>query len=376
MKKILKNIGKSLLFHGLFPMLYRWHARKPVVNNSVLFIEVRYGEITDNFTLLYEEFCKREDFTVEAALLGNSVFSYKEYIKACLHMLKGLAPAEYVFVDESSNVLAALPIRKETKLVQVWHGCGAFKRFGYGGANKLTEKYYNDYYFTAVSSPEVVDIYAESMGQNRDKVLPIGVSRTDVFFNQEYIKQCNKEIRDRYNIDRDKRIILYAPTFRGNVQEARSPRLLDTGKLYDGLGGRYVILYKGHPAVKESPKVDEEHKDFLIDASEEKIAALMCSADCCITDYSSLIFEYALLGRPMYFYAYDYKEYVTERGFYYGYDEFVPGDIYYNEEELVKGILRTDDKAVSRIDAFRERYMSACDGDSTRRIIDRLLAVQ
>ena len=102
----------------------------------------------------------------------------------------------------------------------------------------------------------------------------------------------------------------------------------------------------------------------------------MCSADCCITDYSSLIFEYALLGRPMYFYAYDYKEYVTERGFYYGYDEFVPGDIYYNEEELVKGILRTDDKAVSRIDAFRERYMSACDGDSTRRIIDRLLAVQ
>ena len=252
---------------------------------------------------------------------------------------------------------------------------------------RLKERYYNDYYFTTVSSDEVVEIYADSMGQKKDRVLPIGVSRTDVFFRREYIGSCQKEIRSVYGIEEDKIIILYAPTFRGNVQQARAPKLLDIEKMYEGLTDKYVILYKGHPAVKEMPDVPAKYthssgvdsdsgepcKLFFINACDQKIETLMCASDMCITDYSSLIFEYSLLNRPMFFYAYDYKDYVTERGFYYDFETFVPGGIYYNEEELIKGLLTEKDETVKLLGKFRERFMSGCDGNSTLRIINRML---
>lgn len=372
---LLKNIVKGILYRGIFPILYKWYSKKPVVKNCVLFIEIRYDKMTNNFTLLYEAFSKKDIFTVEIAFLGLSVFSYKKYIKQCYQMIKQLAVAEYVFVNEGSNVLAALPIRKETKLVQTWHGCGAFKRFGHSGTDTLKEDYYNPYTFVTVSSPEVVDIYADSMRVNRERILPIGVSRTDVFFRKDYIEKCTDEVRGQYSIGEDKKIILYAPTFRGNAQRAESPKLLDVEKLYPGLNEEYVFLYKGHPVVNVPTDIPEKYASFFIDASDEQIEKLMCAADLCITDYSSLIFEYALLERPMYFYAYDYKDYVTERGFYYEFESFVPGPICYTEEELIQAITQQDKKEIVRqVTAFKNRFMSACDGRATDRIIERVIS--
>ena len=376
MRRILKNALKKSLFHGLFPLVYKWHARKPVSAKSVLFIEIRYTELTNNFQLLFDEFHKRDGYTVATAFLGNSVYSYKQYLSECFRMLKKLATAEIVFVDESSNVLAALPIRPETKMIQVWHGCGAFKRFGNDILGGLEEKYYNDYTFTTVSSPHIVDVYASSMGQRKESVLPIGISRTDVFFCEDYVSEQRQMMRHKYEIREDKKVILYAPTFRGNVQCAVSPRLLELDELYPVWKDEYVILYKGHPAVKEEISIAEPYKEFFMDANEEAIEALMCAADLCITDYSSLVFEYALLERPMFFFAYDYKEYVTERGFYYDYEDFVPGPICYTEEELIQEIDGCDtDVLAHRVRAFKDRFMSACDGNATKRIVDKAVSV-
>lgn len=375
MTKLLKKIIKNILFHGIFPLVYLYYGRKPVIHNRVLFIEIRYDVLTNNFHLLYKEFSQKKGFTVDTCFLGLSVNSYREYIKQCFRLLPKLALAEYVFVNESSNMLAALPVRKDTKLVQTWHGCGAFKCFGYEGVGNLKEAYYNTYNLVTVSSPQVVDIYARSMKVPPQFIDPIGVSRTDVFFNQEYISGCNDRIRKKYSIHTYKKIILYAPTFRGNVHDAQPSKLLDVKKMYDGLGEEYVILYKGHPAVSSSVSVPEQYASFFIDVSGEAIEQLMCGADLCITDYSSLIFEYALLERPMYFFAYDYKDYVTKRGFYYEYKSFVPGPICFTEEELVHQIQTGDRKEIlQKVTAFKNRFMSACDGHSTQRIIDRIIS--
>lgn len=390
MKKLLKNSLKTIIFHGLFPFVYRWNARKPIKKKSVLFIEIRYAELTNNFRLLWDELSRREDTHVEAVFLGNSVYPYKQYLRCCMNMLKQLAQAEFVVVNESSNVLAALPIRPETKMIQVWHGCGAFKRFGYGMEGGLQEKYYNQYFFTTVSSSEIVDIYADSMGQDKASVLPIGISRTDVFFSEEYVQVNNLELRKQYGIDAERKVILYAPTFRGNVQAAAAPRMLDIETMFSALKDEYVILYKGHPSVKEEVVIDKKYQEFFVDAGRESIEALMCAADMCITDYSSLIFEYALLERPMLFYAYDYKEYVTERGFYYDYEEFVPGPICYTEDELIQKIREMDMEcitdttvprntvwnsgyAVRQVKLFKEKFMNACDGKATQRIVNKML---
>ena len=92
----------------------------------------------------------------------------------------------------------------------------------------------------------------------------------------------------------------------------------------------------------------------------------------CITDYSSVLFDYSLLDKPILFFAYDLEAYYDERGFYYPYESFVPGPIVRNTRELVEQIKQADQWDHQRLVEFRERYMSGCDGASTKRILDAI----
>lgn len=116
---------------------------------------------------------------------------------------------------------------------------------------------------------------------------------------------------------------------------------------------------------------DEDKKkygDFVFDGSTTvKIETALCAADILIADYSSLIFEYSLLNKPMLFYAYDLEEYEHDRSFYFDYKSFVPGKIVINNDEIISAIQKNDFRK-DRIPAFREKFMGACDGRSTARI--------
>ena len=107
----------------------------------------------------------------------------------------------------------------------------------------------------------------------------------------------------------------------------------------------------------------------MFNASELPVEVTLGAADLLIADYSSLIFEYALLDRPMLFYAYDLKEYDRDRSFYYEYRSFVPGKIVITNNEIINAIKCSDFEA-EKIPAFRQKFMSACDGKSVQRIAD------
>ncbi len=92
--------------------------------------------------------------------------------------------------------------------------------------------------------------------------------------------------------------------------------------------------------------------------------------DICVTDYSSLVFEYSLFRRPMIFFAYDLDDYYDWRGFYYPYEDFVCGPIVTTNLELIRTVQNIDSYDISRVEAFRERFMTACDGHATERILD------
>lgn len=112
----------------------------------------------------------------------------------------------------------------------------------------------------------------------------------------------------------------------------------------------------------------EKYGDFVFDGSTTvKIETALCAADILIADYSSLIFEYSLLNKPMLFYAYDLEEYEHDRSFYFDYKSFVPGKIVINNDEIILAIQKNDFRK-DRIPAFREKFMGACDGRSTARI--------
>ena len=103
------------------------------------------------------------------------------------------------------------------------------------------------------------------------------------------------------------------------------------------------------------------------------IEELLCVSDLCISDYSSLVFEYSLFERPMLFFAYDFEEYGEWRGFYYDYHELTPGPVVHTTQEIVDYVLhlkeRFDRKQVAD---FKEKFMSACDGHATERLLEMI----
>jgi CDP-ribitol ribitolphosphotransferase len=128
-------------------------------------------------------------------------------------------------------------------------------------------------------------------------------------------------------------------------------------------------LVKNHPFVKERLTIPEQCGNFCMEITDQmSIEDLLMVADVCVTDYSSIIFEYSLLQRPMLFFAYDLEDYYDERGFYYPYEEFVPGPIVRSTEELIQKVCELDTMDFGRLKDFLARYMSGCDGHSTERI--------
>ena len=144
--------------------------------------------------------------------------------------------------------------------------------------------------------------------------------------------------------------------------------------MHEALGEEYVLVFKHHPFVKNRPVVPESLKDFAIDLTADMtIEELLMVSDVCISDYSSLVFEYSLFERPMLFFAYDLEEYYDWRGFYYDYAEMTPGPTCKTTEEMIDYIKNLDTRFDrQKVVDFKNKFMSACDGHATERILELL----
>ena len=126
--------------------------------------------------------------------------------------------------DSFYPIIYAMPIRKETKIIQVWHALGAFKTVGFsrvgkpGGPNPRSLSHRN-YSATITSSEFIRKDYAEAFGISVDKVYATGIPRTDSLFDDEYKSYIRKRLYEKYPQLKDKKVILFAPTFRGNGQK-------------------------------------------------------------------------------------------------------------------------------------------------------------
>ena len=381
-----KKVGQILMFRIVFPLGYKHYIKgKKIKREKAVFVEVRFDEITDSFRLVYDRM-KADGFDVHEQFIENIKPGKWGYIKRCLRMLEDISDAHYVFLNDACNVTSCIPLRKGTKIYQLWHACGAFKKFGmstaeliFGDNRKSLERYpnYGNLSYVTVSSPEVIWAYEEAMNlkDTKTQVVATGVSRTDVFYDQHFIEQSKAAVYSVCPAAENKKIILYAPTFRGRVAKAESPDCLDIPAMKRALGDEYVLLIKHHPFVKQPPVVPEDCADFAMDVTKSlEIDQLLCASDVCVSDYSSLIFEYSLFERPMIFFAYDLDDYFDWRGFYYNYDELTPGPVVKETEEIIDYIRHLDTRFdQAQVHAFKEKFMSSCDGHATDRIMALVL---
>lgn len=376
-----KSKAKGFMIHDVFPKVYGNYAKEPVDPKKVIFLEMRTDHITNTFRPLYDTLTQDYDLNVKCHFLRYSFVSEKEYTERSLIFLKDAATASVIFVNDACNVISAVPIRKETTVIQLWHACGAFKRFGlstadlkFGNSREQAKKFpaYKNLDYVTVSSPEVVWAYAEAMDleQERDKIVPVGVSRTDLFYQEDAKAEAFQHLKEVMPESEGKRVILYAPTFRGNTANAVLPDALDIEQMYSAFGEDSVLLIKHHPFIRERHPIDPKFRSFAKDVTEElSIEDLLFVSDVCISDYSSLIFEYSLMEKPMLFFAYDLKDYFDWRGFYYNYENLTPGPVVTTTEELVEQLKHLGELDLSVVRQFKEKFMSACDGHATERIL-------
>ena len=365
-----------------YPLIYISHAWKPVDEKKVIIYQVAYSQLNNNFFVLYEKLKEAGTYDIHVHI----PFKDDESRKNIHDLIVDCANAKYIFLNDATTVFSRIPFRKETIIVQLWHACGAFKKFGFGtaellyGPNRKNMEQYPQYAFcdiVTVSSPEAIWAFSEAMGLDSRKIKPWGVSRTDLLFSEEYRTAACDKLYEFMPSAKSKKIILYAPTFRGHAGTATASTL-SLLKFHEVLADKYVLVIKYHPNVQHPPVVPKEYSEFAVDLTKcMDIEELLCVADICISDYSSLIFEYSLFEKPMIFFAYDLEEYYDWHGFYYDYNEFTPGPVFKTNEEMVDYIQHIDERFDrQQVVDFREKFMSACDGHATERILKNVMGIE
>jgi len=294
-----------------------------------------------------------------------------------------LATASYVLLDNVFMPMAYLRFRREVKLIQLWHGTGTIKRFGQdvnsGRLGKLERKANSRLTHLIVSSDATKAIYAGAFGVSQDKVYTYGLPRTDILFDRQRLLERSVEFYRQYPQLAGKKLILYAPTFRDN-EKGESRAISDIYKISRSLPD-YTILLRLHPHVAKAferaeQQAAEKSENLVSVSSYPDVNTLLIVADCLITDYSSIIFEYSLLNKPMIFYAYDLEEFgKMGRGFYREFEEYVPGPVVRNIDELV-ALIRNNQLTTDKLHDFVTEHFKYLDGHSCERIYRNIFAQQ
>ncbi|QIL45795.1 CDP-glycerol glycerophosphotransferase family protein [Vagococcus coleopterorum] len=199
-------------------------------------------------------------------------------------------------------------------------------------------------------------------------MLETGYPRNDYLTtsnNQEHID----EIKQKLGLPLDKKIILYAPTWRDYKHYELE---LDLQRMQEEIGDDYYIIFRLHYLVLTTNDISEDNSFIKNVSSYNEISELYLISDLLITDYSSVFFDYAILKRPMIFYCYDLEEYKNDlRGFYFDFEKDAPGPIVQTEDELIKAIKNSDEQKVSK--GFGDQFTSLEDGYATKRVVERML---
>jgi len=220
-------------------------------------------------------------------------------------------------VISNNGVGSFYPKRKNQIVVNTWHGGGAYKRVGIetGKTEKKIALLISKQTDIFVSSSKMfTDVMTGSAMVPKTRFLSVGMPRNDIFFH-DYSDIAIK-VRQYYGISSDTKIILYAPTYRGDMHKEYFKNQMDIINIQktieERFGGTWVFAIRMHYFLSAQLNVDN-----AIDMSEyQDMQELLCAADVFITDYSSTIWDYSFLRKPGFLFVPDLKEYEKERTFY------------------------------------------------------------
>lgn len=364
MKELLKKLIPVKLRRGILSGLNRFWVklcRALPLQRYVLFYTIRSdGSLTDNALMLYNALaCKKK---IYAHRLPHTLIQ-----KAKAYYL--ISRAKVIVTDDYCRYLKLVKLRGNQSAVQIWHGCGAFKKFALDADDTGLSKNYeraihSQYTAVAVTGENCRSVFAGAFGVDESVCLATGIPETDLLINNS--ADLREEFYEKYPAYKGKTIYLYCPTFRekDGVLSDFDPGI-DWDALSRGLKEDEAFIIRRHPHMNR-PFFDGGY-DNITDMTDERTILIMSAASVVITDYSSVIHSAVLLNVPPVFYCPDYKEY--SRGFYLRFPDDLPGEMITEGSELLNAVRRAkENPPTGGMRKFREEQVGACDGHATERL--------
>lgn len=342
----LKNLIHFVLdyFIKVLSLLFRFF---PIDSNKIVFCCYMGKGYGDNLKPICEELLNVENVDFDIVWVLNKSNYNKD-------MPKGIRKVKYkslrylyelttskIWIDNSRKEFVPFK-RKNQYYIQTWHAGLCLKKVE-KDAELVLPKFYirraicdskNADLFISNSLWET-KLYNDSFWYN-GRILEDGIPRNDILINSTKHVKIKQEVYKKFNINPNKRILLYAPTFRNDF--SLNAYNLDFNEFLTYLNkttkAEWTLLLKLHPNISEKSYGLNIPKDSIDVSNYGDLYELMISSDMLITDYSSLMFDYGYLNKPLFLYASDVADYLNDRGFYFDYYK-LPFPVATNIEELI-----------------------------------------
>ena len=351
-----------IIFKFILRCVYGLLKLLPTNRKKIVFISRQQNTPGLDFKLLYEEIMKIDSTYKVVFLCKKMSMDTKSLLKYFFHVLAQmyhLATSKTCVVDSYSIPVSILKHKKSLTVIQIWHAIATVKKFGY---QTLDKKYgrskeiasllqmHNNYDWVISGSIAMNPIFAKTFNVKKSKVKAIGTPRIDYLINEK--EEIKNKIQSLYPELNTKKVILYAPTFRRN-ENINFNKILKTIDL-----DKYNLIIKTHPVKSQKIKNPKVYScpEFLT-------MELITVSDYVITDYSAISIESAILDKPVYFYTYDYDEYVKNNGLNIDIFKEMKGCCYKNFTSLYKKI-ESNNYNYKQLKNFKDKYVSNQKGNS------------
>ena len=281
-------------------------------------------------------------------------------ISYAFHLLKQmwhLGTSRAIVTDSYCIGISLVKQRKDVKIVQMWHALGAFKKFGLsiageggeGRSNVIADamNMHKNYTHIVISGEKCREPYKEAFGYTNKELVKLSLPRVDSILDPEAEKTALLKIHKEYPELEGRKVVVYAPTFRKGRDISPEIRVLGK-KLTEK---EYVFVVKKHPLMELKGDFENIIVDNIFTTLE-----MLYRADYVICDYSAVVFEAALMEKPLFFYNFDFEEYEDRRNFYLDYENDMPGVISGDPERIASAI-ENDEFDMSRIKYFADSYI-------------------
>ncbi|MFE7587503.1 CDP-glycerol glycerophosphotransferase family protein [Streptomyces gardneri] len=363
--------------------------RELPLRDEVLYISYNGKQFSDSPRAVHEELLRRGADVKHRWLVRDGQVELPDTLEAVRFQgadwYDALARSRYIITN--AHLPHWIKRRPGQVIVQAWHGT-MLKKIGLDiEAPKFDPNYHErlvqeaaNWNILVSSNRFSTPILKRAMGYN-GLIAETGYPRNDYLYAEDRDERA-KEVKARLGLPEGKKVVLYAPTWRDDLSHARGQFKFDLRvDLEDArrrLGDDHVFLVRRHSNIVDS--IPGAGNGFVFDVSEyPDIADLYLAADIMITDYSSVMFDYAHLRRPMLFFTYDLEHYRDRlRGFYFDFEQDAPGPLVETSDDLIQAIREIDEVAVEyqeKYDEFHHQFCDLDDGHAAGRVADLMFKI-